>query len=68
MDRPKRSKDANVHADHPTAARPNRRLHRTWCRDVLDDRPVHEALERLSRRRGLAAVRDAVSRWLREVR
>ena len=68
MDQPRRSKDANVHAAHPAATRPNCRLHRTWCRDVLDDRPVHEALDRLSHRRGLAHVRAAVMRWLREVK
>lgn len=57
----------NVHAHHEEAVAPNCSLGPVWCRDAADGRPIVALLHRLARRRGVARVKAAVLRWLREV-
>ncbi len=62
-----RDADINVHAHHDEAVAPNCALGPVWCRDPAGGRSIVALLHRLARRRGMAHVKAAVARWLREV-
>ena len=60
--------DANIHAGRDDVESPNCALATVWCRDAADGRCLVALLHRLSSHRGVAHVKAAVARWLREMR